>query len=738
MTIHRLPGVRPTPLASYLSGLGLIRLLGEQADPSLTAWWTDDGLVIDTTVSDLAAWLADDYVPTPVLNPWNKGSGFDAKDTNAKRVIATLTAMPGPRLEPFRRALEVATVVGERYRSGRWHKDEAKQQAVREFRNLCPEEVLPWIDATVVLAGDQVHFPPLLGTGGNDGRLDFSSTFHKRLVDVLTPKRHARSLALAVDLLSGTQNERLAAEPVGQFDPGGAGGRNSSPFGGGESLVNPWAFVLLVEGALLFAASAARRHLHGARRAAVPFTVAASPDGSPSGAEGENSRGEVWAPVWQRPFAYPEIRQLFAEARATWNGRPAQRAAEFYAATHTLGVARGIASFQRYGLQQRNGLAFVAVPLDRVEVRHQPAVRLAARLEDWVSRVRRGEPSSAVGRALRRFERAHLEFVREGEPKMLAHLLAALTDLELAVGRSGRARQDVPVRRPPSARDFLAEFRHVDAPEMRVAVGLASCATVPGPGEPARSMRHLLLPVDPDGRWRSAPVVPGLGLRPLTQVLADVLVWRGRTASGEPAQPAYRGVPGFRRGIPVPAADLHDLAANLLDEQQLHLWLRACLALHWQGVTHTWPDADVRFPVPTLALLAPFTHGLSARGNGSRPGGERARADLTGDQESAASASDSDAAERRSGGGADRASDGLRFALGADWAARLAAGQVAAVHDEAVRRLDQLGWYAAPAVPGAPVDGAAIAAALVPRSSSSLRFLSYFAVQKPALAEELS
>ena len=38
-------GLRPEPLASYLAGLGLIRVLGDQADPAATAAWTPDGLV---------------------------------------------------------------------------------------------------------------------------------------------------------------------------------------------------------------------------------------------------------------------------------------------------------------------------------------------------------------------------------------------------------------------------------------------------------------------------------------------------------------------------------------------------------------------------------------------------------------------------------------------------------------------------------------------------------------------
>jgi CRISPR-associated protein Csx17 len=704
---HALPGLRPTPLASYLAGLGLVRLLGEQADPELTARWTGDGLVLDTTVADLVSWLVDDYLPTPVLSPWNEGSGFGTKDVTPKQRLAALVGSQSGRFDRFRAAMPVATEIGQRYRTAGWKKDQAKERAVREFRNRCPDELLPWIDAAVVLGSDGALFPPLLGTGGNDGRLDFSTTFHQRLLEVLDPPPAARrrSRGQAADLLAGSQSEPLVKLPIGQFDPAAAGGRGSSPFGGAESMANPWLFVLLVEGALLFAASAARRQLHGARRAAIPFTVAAFPDGSPGGAADKTSRGEVWAPVWRRPFSWPEVRQLFTEARATWRGRPAQRAADFYAATRTLGVARGVDAFVRYGLHQRNGLAFVAVPTELVRVEEKRAVRLAAQLEEWVSWARRGEASAAVRRAVGRYDSAHLDFVRDGDGRTLVRLLAAVTDLEQAVGRSGRTRESVPVRTPPAAGHFLPVLRELECAELRVAVGIASGTAAPRSDQPAhlaRGMRQLLLPVDPDGRWREAPVVPGFGLRPLRSVLADVLVWRGRTALDEAGRNPSRGVVTFRRGVPVPAADLHAFAQpGRLDDDRLDLFLRACLALRW-SVTATpeqpppahHPAAFRGVPVPTLGLLHPLAAGLAT--------------------------------------GAGEA----QLALRPDWPLRLAAGQVADVHAEAVQRLRQAGWTAVSAPPAAGQDGVAIAAALVPRCRSPERVLAKFLAHRSVDKEE--
>ncbi len=709
---HLLPGLRPEPLVSYLAGLGLIRVLGEQADPDATAVWTPGGLAIETTVADLAAWLADEYVPTPVVSPWNGGSGFGVKDREPVVRITALREHPSPRLEPLREALRIADAVVARARANGWMTEDGvkeKSKVVLELRNNCPDGLLPWIDAAIVLAGEETFFPPILGTGGNDGRLDFSTNFHQQVLDVMgiSAKDRAKSVNWARDLLTGTQDQQLGGAPIGQFDPGHAGGPGSSQFGTAGSLANPWSYILCFEGAMLFAASAARRNQHGAGRAAMPFTVNPSPDGSSSGAAGEESRGEVWAPVWSKEFTLSEIRQLFSEARASWKGRPARQAVDFYAATRSLGVSRGIDEFTRFGLQRRNGLAFAAVPLDRVKVREEPVVTLAAQVEDWVSRVGSGDASTSVREALRGFRSAHLAFARDGDAKGLVSMLAALTTLEMAIGRSGRAKEAVNPRYVPPADKFIPVLKQQDeSAELRIAVGVASCATWPVEGR-SRSMRQLLLPVEPDGSWRDAPVVPGLGARPLVDVLAEVLVWRSRNATADQDAAKYRGVTTLR-SIPVPAADLHAFASDEggIDQKKLDLMIRACLALNWNGVRLGWAAEQPEIPCTTLGLLQPLAVG-------ARP------------------------AEAR-----DHGADGTdepALALSTDWAGRLVAGQVRRVHDEAAARLRQVGWVAVPA-PHAmkKADGARIASALVPRCQYPTGVLKMIAFNAKTPDEELS
>jgi len=292
-------------------------------------------------------------------------------------------------------------------------------------------------------------------------------------------------------------------------------------------------------------------------------------------------------------------------------------------------------------------------------------------------------------------------------------MLAALTSLEQAVGRSGRARDASPVRYAPQARQFLDVLRQSESPELRVAAGLASCATLPGPDQavaPSRTLRQVLLPIDPpvpgdrlqpNGRWRDAPLIPGFGSRDLAELMADVLVWRSRAAAAERGEEKFRGVTTFRLGIPVPAADLHAFAAGQLDETMLDLLLRACLALNWRGVRHEWSPVRSGVPVTTLGLLHPLAAGIA-------PG--------------------------------ERDGDEPELALSPDWAPRLAAGQVPAVHDEAAARLRRVGWDAVPAPPeGCAGHGVRIAAALVPRCLHPRSVLSTIAKHiKPLNSGELS
>jgi CRISPR-associated protein Csx17 len=305
--------------------------------------------------------------------------------------------------------------------------------------------VVPWLDVCFVLSERGPTFFPLLGTGGNDGRLDFTNNFMQRLTDVLPssgrPKENSNDwlrAALFADTLVS-----LGKSAIGQFNPGGIGGANGTQGRfEADSRVNPWDYVLMIEGVLLFAGSVARRMgANSAGRAVFPFSVESVAVGYGSATVGEEttdgSRAELWLPLWEDECTLAEVRHLFSEGRAQLGRRQARNAIEFALAVNLLGVSRGVTSFARYGFLKRNGLAFLAAPLGRVAVQMRPEARLLddPPLTQWIDRFRRAcsDKEKTPGRyqtVLRQIDRAMFAFASRSEQgndaKYLLDVLAAL------------------------------------------------------------------------------------------------------------------------------------------------------------------------------------------------------------------------------------------------------------------------------------------------------------------------
>ncbi|MGV1008966.1 MAG: type I-G CRISPR-associated protein Cas8g1/Csx17 [Dermatophilaceae bacterium] len=613
MNTHRCPGLPSTGLMTYLAALGLAKVIGEQADAAVRFGWSGETFVLQTSVPDPADFLVSEYRPTPVVSPWNGGSGFGAKDKSQRGFLEQLHRSKGDRLALYRATIEQASYVMRRPEalSSGWDKG----RLVQELRNRLPDEALAWVDASVVLTLDldKPVFPPLIGTGGNDGRLEYSSNFHQRLIEVLpdlgaSPRTSA---AWARDLLTGQQTARLQNAAVGQFDPLGAGGPGSSVFGSADSRVNPWAFVLMIEGVMWFASSSARRLGETAARAAMPFTVRSSPDGPTPGAADEPARGELWAPVFHE-VSLRHLRQIMSEARATWQGSAALTAAQMYGAVHTFGVDRGIERFQRFGYLQRNGRAFVAVLLDTVLVRREPLASLAAAPLLRAETFRRAS-GAAAARHTRVFNRAATRFVRDPNPDGLVALLGASTQLEITATRSeGNRRELLAPRRLATARDVVPALDSLleRSAEARVAAGIASSA-MPGENASLVPMRELLLGSDPGQRTQREPVAQGLGSRPLVDVLADVLVWRAQHPV-EDRRTARGVLPFAYHAYRTRWRDVHAWAAgNLLDDELVEDYLLAFLALDWRRVKFR-PSKTARRILtvdPDLAVLQAFASG---------------------------------------------------------------------------------------------------------------------------------
>jgi len=214
-----LSGCAPVPLAHYLKALGVFRVVAEQVDATASGAWRNDAFVLNCKLSEteLNDFFLQAYRPTPILAPWNAGSGFyfqeektKEKDsltgkkvktgrrtqaTAATRVVDSVAASTTARFSEYRRAIQIARAVLKRRGWEEAPEGGDKSNLISELRSLWPDATIPWLDcATILVTSDgteartaalKATFPPLMGSGANDGNTDFTSNFMQRLGDVM-------------------------------------------------------------------------------------------------------------------------------------------------------------------------------------------------------------------------------------------------------------------------------------------------------------------------------------------------------------------------------------------------------------------------------------------------------------------------------------------------------------------------------------------------------------------------
>lgn len=631
MTTLALAGCRPEPIGSYLKALGVLRLVAAQVDPSATGWWEGDTFRLDSTLDadGLVLFLGQGYRPTPVLSPWNSDSGFKEAGSKATTALLAVEAGDDPRLEDYRQAI---AVVRDILQSPGWA-ERAKAEQVMLLRNRLPDAALEWLDAAVVLRPESPAFPALLGTGGNFGRLELSPTFIGRLQQVLdaTPKARERSASWLRASLFEDGAPVLRGDALGQFDPGAAGGLRAD-VAGGKPLTNPWDFVLLIEGSLIWASGVARRLSGATSVASTPFTVAPSAVGQGSLATGERAKAELWAPLWAEPLGLPALRRLFAEGRISWSAGQARNGLDVVRAVHTLGVDAGISEFVRHVVAERMGQSPLAVPVGRFKVRADPQVHVLASLDRWVRLLRRAAsapsaPSSMV-RAANLVDRAMFAAVSSWRPRSLQDLLGAVAAAEALCGRTERGRTEGIV--PPldwlSPQEWLPVLDD-GSPELRLAASVALASVVLTRhegivGNRLATVRSLVRPIEVVARdkdrfgrvqWaREEAQIAGLGTRPVLPVLADVLVARSEAARVLDPDGAERPMgiePWFALTRSAGRGDAEALASGAIDPARLSDLLEALLLLRPDAqVDHRWRvhEESARMVSPAWRILAPF------------------------------------------------------------------------------------------------------------------------------------
>lgn len=480
-----LPGCTPVPLAAYLKSLGVLRLVAEQADAGAKGCWRNDHFILTSELDAdaLHVFFLDKYRPTPVLAPWNGGSGFYPKDNQSG--IDPIEQSHSERFVPYTDAIRTIRNVFDEHGITEKPEDEEKADLLNLLRGELNEEALAWFDAAVLLTEESPKYPPLLGTGGNDGRLDFTNNFMQRLVGLFDPTSGGpipEAKAYLSEALFSVPVPGLLSNAIGQFSPGSAGGANQDSGFSSDSLINPWDFVLMLEGALLFAAAATRRLESRAPGAlSYPFTVRPTGAGSGSNALGDesNARAEMWLPLWSAATSLAELKSLLAEGRVTVGRQPARDGLGFVRAISKLGVDRGIVAFQRYAFMMRAGKAYFATPLNRIEVARNPTADLIDELDsrNWLSRLRAfGRGKNATNRIeslVRRLEDGLFELSLERDypaPK-IQRVLEVLGEAQLYFAHSLAARESCPP--VPYLSEHWLTKADDNSPEFAIAAAMA-------------------------------------------------------------------------------------------------------------------------------------------------------------------------------------------------------------------------------------------------------------------------
>ena len=686
--LHHLLGCAPAPLANYLKALGILRLVAVQADATARGWWQDEHFCLMTKLSkdELEKFFSSAYQPTPIISPWNKGSGFyKANDPG----LAPLESSKCARFGPYRsgvsdarrlldsvaaadgliRAIKARTKTNKSFQTDEQREQlqqselltqtvatimqlsdkpelsaEAQQSllneiatingivapatkpaikaesdklkesggykrilaaAERRFKSL-KATLIPdcrktwrgphasWISAAVVLDEQgNPQWPSLLGTGGNDGNLDFTNNLMQRFIELFDMNSadggsRDSSERLLRHALWSLPSNHLASSAIGQFQPGSAGGANSSTGTGGDSLVNAWDFVLMMEGAILFSARSTRRlDPSASSRASAPFAIRAHAAGYTSPGTEKSQRGEQWMPIWNQPATLSDIAGLLGDARLQLGRQTANRPVDAARAISRLGVARGIESFVRFGYLERNGQSNLAVPLGRIRVQQHPRAYLIDDLATWLDRLQRTARDKNAPARLGHCERMLADSVlaaltHDDAPDRWQAILRSAIEVE-SLQATGSAIEAGPI--PALSCEWIAAIDDGSI-EFRLAVALGSATWgYSKEHRPYDSVRHHWLPLERGARrfktsdkrlFKDSRVVVS-GRDPISDFTA--IVERRFIEAGMKGERRLRLVSAL--GC---AARLDDLAAFIgghVDIQRVFDLARALMAVKW-------------------------------------------------------------------------------------------------------------------------------------------------------------
>lgn len=622
--VHRLDGCAPAPLAHYLKGLGILRLIAEQADAEVRAWWEGDHFRLATRFDrqELEGFFLHQYQPTALFNPWGARSGFYAgsSETSARQSLDQIEKSSNSQLAPFRQTIKAVRSVISTATTGCKPSDKDKDKLILALRSNIRGASSLWLDTVVALigAGDNLSpaQPPIFGTGGNEGAGGYPSAYMSAVVESVVKRNWNH--AVAGTLFGGAALKSHWKQSMGQFAPGGTS--------------TPWDMLFAFEGACVLRSSVSGRTSTDSQRwMSSPFYVAPRSSGYMSGSRLDEKylnkgreypgRGEQWLPMWGRPSSFSEVQRIFLHGRAATKTGRATDGWTMARAVAGFGVSRGIPEFLRYGYQQRNNQAtHFAVPLGRFRVsRVKPA--MSACLDDldrWIRSLHRiahpadNEKAKRVpARLVAAYRRlSNALFLVIGEQALVPQwqsVLVCLGDVE-EIMRCGTGFAAQPV--PPLGPEWVAASDD-GTPEFRLALAFALQArdfrrdSVMTPIDPIR--RHWL-PLNPEHPWQFATTGTGPSTRLTPQ--PDV-VMNGRSGLDDAVALVERRLTEASqrdsRHLPLKAApraaaheaDLVGLLNGQVDVDRSLAMARALMAINGRA----WADEPITMASPRASLL---------------------------------------------------------------------------------------------------------------------------------------
>ena len=605
--VHRLDGCAPAPLAHYLKGLGILRLVAEQVDPDVRAWWEGNHFRLATTLTreKLEGFFLHQYRPTPVFNPWGARSGFysGGPEKSARESVSQIENSSSSRLAPFRQTIKVVRSVIVGTTAERKPSDSEKERLILALRSNVRGPACRWLDTVVALigAGDNLSLalPPIFGTGGSEGSGGYPSAFMSAVVESIVQRNWDH--AVAGMLFAETTLKSHWHQSMGQFAPGGAS--------------TPWDMLLAFEGACVLRSSVGGRTSTDSQRwMSSPFYVAPRSSGYMSGSRLDEKylnkgreypgRGEQWLPMWGRPSSFSEVQRIFVHGRAASKTGRATDGWSMARAVAGFGVSRGIPEFLRYGYQQRNNQAtHFAIPLGRFRVSTSTKPATSSCLDDldrWLRSLHRiAHPAgnekatrvpSRLTTAYRRLSNALFSVIgQQTIASQWQDVLLRLGDVEGIMQRgTGFAAQPAPRLRP----EWVAASDD-GTPEYRLALSFAFQAQdfrrgSIDVGTPIDPIRRHWLPLNPDQPWRFATTGTGVPMR--LDIQPEVVMRGCRGLDDAVAVVERRLMEASQRGsrhLPLKAApgaaaqeaDLFDLLTGRVDIDRTLAMARALMAL---------------------------------------------------------------------------------------------------------------------------------------------------------------